>query len=336
MTGMIPTEHHFYSLGDVARGLAASRRRVGKPAVIALPGIGEGVSIRSARAAVIVILKALGLPAGSKIGVPLYCCPVVFKAIKAAGCVPRFVDIDPGNHCLSTADLKAKQAGLDALIAVHMFGNVCDMPQVLEIMAGKPVIEDCAQSIGSRLDGRACGTFGDVSFFSFRSGKYLAVGEGAAIFSKDRDLQARISALIEALPVPSPAEEFKHVCATYIRSKLRGRTWWGLLGSRVWTAYNKKTEFADKSPIVVGRMFTSDLATLRRRIPDLDTMIALQRAHASAYERDLRLVPALLPRRERPDRRQPLHVPHRLPLDRAPGCHGDPPEAPRDRHGEPL
>ena len=189
--GLIPTELHSYSLKDVLRGVASVRRRTGRPASIALPGVGEATSIRSARAAVIVTLKALGLPAGSRIGVPLYCCPVVFKAVKAAGCRPKFIDIDPGTHCLSTADLIAKQAGLDAVIAVHMFGNLCDMPGIMAIMAGRPVVEDCAQSLGSRLDGRACGSFGDAAFFSFRSGKYLAVGEGAAVFSRDRTIQAR-------------------------------------------------------------------------------------------------------------------------------------------------
>ena len=294
--GLIPTELHYYSLRDLLRGIASARRPApGKPAAIALAGVGEGTSIRSARAAVIVTLKALGLPAGARIGVPLYCCPVVFKAIKAAGCLPKFIDIDPGTYCLSTADLMAKQAGLDAVIAVHMFGNLCDMPEILAIMAGRPVIEDCAQSLGSRLDGRACGSFGDTAFFSFRSGKYLAVGEGAAVFSRDRDLHARFSALIEALPAPTAAEELKHVSTTYLRSKLRGRFWWGLLGWRIWALYNKKTEFADKSPIVVSRMFGSDVATLHDRLPRLDSMIAAQRAHAAYFDRNLRLAPARLP-----------------------------------------
>jgi len=288
MSGLIPTELHRYSIRDVVRGLVAAPKLVDARATISLPELGEGISIRSARAAVIVALKALGLPPGSRIGVPLYCCPVVFKAVKAAGCVPRFLDIDPETFCLSPEDLRAKRSGIDAVIAVHMFGNLCDMPKILDIMDGKPVIEDCAQSIGSKLDGRACGSFGDISFFSFRSGKYLSVGEGGALYSGKADLRARISELTDALPAPSRAEELKHVVTTYIRSKLRSRPWWGLIGTRIWAVYNKKTEFADKSPIVVGRMFASDLATVRKRMPCLDSMISSQRAHADYYEHNLR------------------------------------------------
>jgi len=295
MPSLIPAELHHYSLRDVAIGLSASRTPDDNPAAITLPDVGTGIAVRSARAAVIVALKALGLPEGSRVGVPLYCCPVVFKAIKAAGCRPRFVDVDPESHCLSLRDLRSKRSDIEAVIAVHMFGNLCDMPKVHEIMEGKPVIEDCAQSLGSKLEGRACGSFGDMAFFSFRSGKYLAVGEGAALFTRESDLRTRVLSLVEALPVPSRTEEIRHVMATYVRSTLRSRPWWGWLGARIWAVYNKKTDFADKSPIVVGRMFSSDLAVFRRRIRGLESMIASQRAHADYLERHLRLGATQLP-----------------------------------------
>ena len=274
--------------------MVAARKPVESQTTISLPGLGNGIPVRSARAAVIVALKALGMPPGSRIGVPLYCCPVVFKAIKAADCVPRFLDIDPETFCISLEDLRAKRSGIDVLMAVHMFGNLCDMPKILEIIEGKPVIEDCAQSIGSKLDGRACGSFGDISFFSFRSGKYLSVGEGGALYSGKTDLRARISELTAALPVPTRAEEMKHIMETYIRSKLRSQPLWGLVGSRIWAVYNRKTEFADKSPIVISRIFASDLATVRRRMPRLDSMIASQRANAEYFEHNLQLDPRML------------------------------------------
>ncbi len=294
MLALLPTELHQFSLGDVIHGLIAAWKSVDAQATLSLPGLGEGIPIRSARTAVIVAIKALGLPPGSRIGVPLYCCPVVFKAIKAADCVPRFLDINPETLCLSPEDLRKKHSEIDAVIAVHMFGNVCDMPKVLDIMNGKPVIEDCAQSLGSKLEGRACGSFGDAAFFSFRSGKYLSVGEGGALYSNHKDLRGHISMLAQELPVPTYAEELKHIVKTYIRSKLRGRTWWGRVGFRVWAVYNKKAEFADNSPIVLGRIFASDFATICKRMPRLDSMIALQRAHADFFEHNLRLGPDML------------------------------------------
>ena len=294
MLGLLPTELHHYSVGDISRGLIAAWKPLESQASISLPGLGDAIPVRSARAAMIVALKALGMRPGSRVGVPLYCCPVIFKAIKAADCRIRFLDIDPKTFCLSTSDLYAKSSNCDAVVAVHMFGNVCDMPKVIEIMDAKPVIEDCAQSLGSKLNGRASGSFGDISFFSFRSGKYLSVGEGGALYSKNPNLHAHISKLIAALPAPSPAEELKHVVLTYIRSKLRSRPLWGLVGTQIWAVYNKKTEFADKSQMFVGRIFLSDLATVGRRIRHLDSMILSQRAHADYYEHNLRLETGML------------------------------------------
>jgi perosamine synthetase len=294
MADLIPTELHRYSGRDLVRGLAAARKPIDSRKRIPLPGLGDGIPIRSARAAIIVALKALDMPPGSRVGVSLYCCPVVFKAIKAAGCVPRFLDIDPGTFCMSLEDLRAKLSEIDALIAVHMFGNLCDMTEIREIMKGKPIIEDCAQSLGSKLEDRMSGTFGDIACFSFRSGKYLSVGEGGALYAKSKDLSARLAEMTAALPAPTRAEELRHVLETYLRSKLRSRPWWGLVGTRIWSAYNKKTDFVDKSPIVLAQSFASDLATVLRRMPRLDAMIASHRAHAFYFERNLSLAPEML------------------------------------------
>ena len=296
MPSLIPAEYHPYSLRDAALALSSCRKpAAGPPVALTFPGIGEGTALRSARAAVIIALKALDLPAGANVGVPLYCCPVVFKAVQAAGCRPRFIDVEADSHCLSVRDLETKSRELDAVIAVHMFGHLCDMPEILRIMRGRPVIEDCAQSLGSRLDDRPCGSFGDAAFFSFRSGKYLAVGEGAALFAKDPGLAARMAGLVAALPVPTRAEEFGHVLNTLARSTLRSRPWWGLVGAKIWAVYNERTDFVDKSPIVLGRMFASDLAVFRRRLPRLEGMIAAQKAHARRLNEGLRLGKTRLP-----------------------------------------
>src|SRR5262245_3018034 len=105
-------------------------RRAGSQSRLHIPEVGDCFPIRSARAGIMVSLKALALPAGASVAVPLYCCPVVFKAVEAAGYRPRFIDVDAETYCMSAADLAVKSAEVDAVIAVHMFGNVCDMPRL--------------------------------------------------------------------------------------------------------------------------------------------------------------------------------------------------------------
>ena len=139
MFDLLPSEHWDYGSADMGRGLvtAAFAPRHDALEGVALPGFGRCLPIRSARAAIVLALKVLALPARARVGVPLYCCPVVFKAIKAAGCSPRFIDIDPGTYCLSVPDLAAKSEELDAIVAVHMFGNLCDVPRLRDAARGK-------------------------------------------------------------------------------------------------------------------------------------------------------------------------------------------------------
>ena len=86
MLGLIPTEHFEYEIRDIIRGMVAALRPREKNAMLYIPGLGNCIPARSARAAIVAAIRALDLPAGARIGVPLYCCPVVFKAIKEAGC----------------------------------------------------------------------------------------------------------------------------------------------------------------------------------------------------------------------------------------------------------
>jgi perosamine synthetase len=289
MWNLLPTELHQYSLKDLARGLKAIGRTDRAPDPHWPFPLGESIPIRSGRAAIVLSIQALGLRPGSSVGVPLYCCPVVFKAIKTAGCRPRFLDVDPGTFCISPEDLSAKRSECDAVVAVHMFGHLCEMGGLQPSMAGKPIIEDCAQAVGSKLDGQPAGTMGTIGVFSFRLGKYLSAGEGASIYTGHADLRSRISGLVAGLSEPNGREEIIHLLETYARAKLRTKPLWGLLGSSVWGRYNKHTDFMDKSPIVMSKIFRSDLQTTRHRMVRLDHMIDSQRAHAEYYMAHLTL-----------------------------------------------
>ncbi len=294
MTGLVPVEHWDYGVADVVGGLSAAIRKGIPSDTIRIPGIGDCIPARSGRAGLVAAIRALDLPAGSQIGVPLYCCPVVFKAIREAGCTTRFIDVDEATYCLSAADLRAKREGIVAVIAVHMFGNVCDMASVREAAQSRPIIEDCAQSLGSRLGDRPTGTFGVIGVFSFRSGKYLSVGEGGALFTDHPPVHERLRQITAVLPAPDAAEESVHVAVTYVRSKLRSRPFYGIIGHRLWKAYNQRVPFTSKSPIVLSQMYRSDLAITRRRLADLGSRIEAQRARADLYSRALMLEPEML------------------------------------------
>jgi len=280
---------------DFANGVIGALRSGNRESPLLLPSVGESLPVRSARAALVVALRSLDLAPSARVGVPLYCCSVVFKAIEAAGFTPRFLDVSPKTFCLCADDLRAKRGEFDAVIAVHMFGHVCDVPAMRKAAGNnKPVIEDCALSLGSKLGVEATGSFGDAAVFSFRSGKYLSVGEGGALFSPRAEIRARAALEVAAMPAPTRSDEAIHVAKTYLRSLLRSKPLYGIVGYALWEAYNARVQFSEKAKLVVGRIFETDRALVERRLAALDSMIVAQRRNAEFYKQNLSLDPAML------------------------------------------
>jgi perosamine synthetase len=291
--GLIPRDHWEHKFIDLLCGLVSALALREHNKMLYIAGLGNCLPLRSGRAGLVLAIRALNLPPGARIGVPLYCCQVVFKAIIEAGCVPRFIDIDSETFCISPEDLSAKRSQIDAVIAVHMFGNMCDMRSLQIVVPGKPIIEDCAQALGSKMEGRMAGSFGKISFFSFRSGKYLSVGEGGALFSSDYNLYSRLSQLIAEMPTPTYAGEFVHAVKTYIKSILRSRPLYGIVGYPLWNILGKKMNLSEKSGIALSQIYRTDFAIARKRLPLLDSVIKKQRANADFYSKTLKLEPGM-------------------------------------------
>src|SRR6266566_2425388 len=99
----------------------------------------------SGRASLYLLLKSIGLRPGSLIGVPLFVCDAVFEAIVRAGHQPVFLDVDPATMIVTPSQLPARRS-IDALVAVHLFGNPVDVESIASHY-GVPVIEDCAHAL---------------------------------------------------------------------------------------------------------------------------------------------------------------------------------------------
>ncbi len=82
MLGLLPRDQWQHHVSDVFRALAAALKPGSPREQLFLPGLGNCIPVRSGRAALVAAIRALDLAPGAKIGVPLYCCPVVFRAIE--------------------------------------------------------------------------------------------------------------------------------------------------------------------------------------------------------------------------------------------------------------
>ena len=107
------------------------------------------------------------------------------------GAKPVFVDILPDSWCIDPEKAEAAiTPRTKAIVAVHLYGNLCDMDRLLAIgeKYGIPVIEDAAEAIGSVWHGKRAGSMGAFGAFSFHGTKTLTTGEGGMFVTNDADL----------------------------------------------------------------------------------------------------------------------------------------------------
>lgn len=114
------------------------------------------------------------------------------------GAKPVFVDILPDSWCIDPDKAEvAITPRTKAIVAVHLYGNLCDMNRLLAIgeKYGIPVIEDAAEAIGSVWHGKRAGSMGAFGAFSFHGTKTLTTGEGGMFVTNDADLFERVLTL---------------------------------------------------------------------------------------------------------------------------------------------
>jgi dTDP-4-amino-4,6-dideoxygalactose transaminase len=148
-------------------------------------------------------LRALDLQPGDEVITTPFTFFATGGAIHNAGGTPVFVDIDPDTFNISPEAIEAAiTPKTRAIIAVHLFGQMAPMEDILPIAArhNLAIIEDAAQSIGARrkIDGvwRQAGSLGTVGTFSFFPSKNLgAYGDGGMMVTQDADLAARLARL---------------------------------------------------------------------------------------------------------------------------------------------
>ena len=148
---------------------------------------GEGVSAittNNGTSAIQLAYLALGIGQGDQVIIPGWGFMAAANMAHAVGAMPVYCDIDDREWLIDPEAVKAKIGPrTKAIVAIHTYGNVCNVAALSKIAkdAGIFLIEDCAESLGSKRDGRICGTTGDVSTFSFQATKLITCGEGGMI-----------------------------------------------------------------------------------------------------------------------------------------------------------
>jgi perosamine synthetase len=143
-------------------------------------------------------LLALGIKKDDEIIVPVltYVAPV--NAISYIGAKPVFVDADIDTWNIDAQKIEQKiTKKTKAILAVHLYGFSCDILKIKKICKKYNLflIEDVAEALGSSLNNKNLGTFGDVSTFSFYGNKTLTTGEGGMIITNKHSIFKKVSHL---------------------------------------------------------------------------------------------------------------------------------------------
>lgn len=150
-----------------------------------------GVGVNTGTSALHLALLAAGVGPGDEVITVPFTFVATVAAIRYAGALPRFVDIDPVTFTMDPAKVEAAiTPKTKAIIPVHLYGQMADMDPIMEIARRRKlvVIEDAAQAHGAEYKGRRAGSIGDMGCFSFYPGKNLgACGEGGMVVSANAE-----------------------------------------------------------------------------------------------------------------------------------------------------
>lgn len=183
-TGWISSEGPFIPEFEKRMAAAAGRR--------------HGVAVCNGSAALDAAVAALRLGPGDEVILPSFTIISCAAAIVRAGATPVVVDADPVTWNMDVSRLEAAVSPRTrAIMVVHIYGLPTDMAPVLELARhhGLRVIEDAAEMHGQTCRGQPCGSFGDLSVFSFYPNKHVTTGEGGMIVTDSEELAKRCRSL---------------------------------------------------------------------------------------------------------------------------------------------
>lgn len=161
-------------------------------------GVEHGVSVSNGTAALEIAVRLLNLQPRDEVIMPTFAIISCAQAIVASGGVPVLVDSHRENWQMKSDQIEGRiTPRTRALMVVHIYGHPADMDPILEIAERNnlAIIEDAAEAHGAEYKGRKCGSFGDISIFSFYANKLITTGEGGMVLTRSPELAERARSL---------------------------------------------------------------------------------------------------------------------------------------------
>jgi len=167
-------------------------------AFAATVGRKHAVAVCNGTAAIDAAIAALDIQPGDEVILPTFTIISCIQQIIRAGAIPVLVDSDAHTWNMDVGQVARRiSPRTRAIMAVHIYGLPVDMDPLLALARQHDValIEDAAEMHGQTYRGRPCGSFGDLSTFSFYPNKHVTTGEGGMVVTDDARLAGRLRCL---------------------------------------------------------------------------------------------------------------------------------------------
>jgi aminotransferase len=157
-------------------------------------GVEHVTSVNSCTEGLFLAMELLGLGAGDEVVLPTISFVGAANAVAARGARPVFCDVDPRTLNPGVDDIAAcLSPRTRAVILLHYGGYPGEIVLIAELCHERSIalVEDAACAIASTVDGKMCGTFGDIGTWSFDAMKIVVSGDGGMMYFRDPELTAR-------------------------------------------------------------------------------------------------------------------------------------------------
>lgn len=153
-----------------------------------------GIAVSNGTAALEVAIQALEIGEGDEVIMPTFTIISCAMAVTKVGAIPVLVDCDVHTWNMNVGEIEQKiTSKTKAIMIVHLYGLPVEVDKILALAKkyNLKIIEDAAEMHGQTYSNRPCGSFGDISTFSFYSNKHITTGEGGMVVTDDEKLAKR-------------------------------------------------------------------------------------------------------------------------------------------------
>ena len=204
-----------------------------------------GIAVSNGTAALEIALKALRLKKNSEVLVPSFSIISTVNSVIKNGYKPILVDSDINTWNMKENDvLKKITSKTKAILITHIYGLPVNMKKILQIAKKKKIIiiEDAAEVIGLKYNKKICGSFGDLSTFSFYANKHITTGEGGMICTNNKKFNDRCRSLRNLAFSKSYFDRFNHndIGWNYRMSNIQAALGLGQLRNINWIVKRKR------------------------------------------------------------------------------------------------